>query len=149
MKKIALLLLLLAMSLPMFAQSSTTYTLAAPNSGVWGGYLRAFGVKFADDSGATLTLNWIQDAGACSGQQPPFVGFVFATLPGQPQMPCTPLQAGSGNNYGSFAGTDADGVPFTATYSLVITTAHKCSGGRDGGCHTVFTITSGTVTVTE
>lgn len=149
-KRLALsLLFLVLLTTAGLAQSATTYTLAAPNSGVWGGYLRAFGVRFSDPSGNTLTLNWIQDSGACSGQQPPFVGFVFATLPGQAELSCIPLQAGSGNNYGSFAGTDANGIPFTAVYNLSITTAHKCSGGRDGGCHTVFTITSGEVTITQ
>jgi hypothetical protein len=130
--------------------TTTTYNLSATNTGTWGGYLRAFGVQ-----ASPLYLNWIQNSGACNGQEAPFLGFVYLTLPGQAESPCAPLtstsQVKNGTDVqesGSFAGTDANGAAFSGSYSFDLTVVMKCGSGR-GGCHQVFTINSGVVTITQ
>lgn len=146
-KAVLLFVITLLLAIAASAQTTTTYTVTNPVSGVYGTPFRAFSIPLSDGA----EVNWLE-AGAntsCGGQTTPAVGFIFVTLPGQAESPCAPLIGSPSANVGSFQGVDANGTPFSGSYSFTITTAYKCSGGRGGGCHTVFTIQSGTVTVTE
>jgi hypothetical protein len=151
MKKVSsCLVLLLLLSLSAFAQT-TTYTVTYPSSGTWStAPYRFFNIPFSE--GARIDQLEISSGvyhAACANQTTPPLGFIFITLPGQTQSPCAPLTGAPGPNYGTFAGVDAYGIAFTGSYSLTISTARKCSGGRLGGCHTVYTITAGTLTITQ
>jgi hypothetical protein len=139
-------LLVLLTSTALFAQTAT-YTVAAPTSGVYSTPFRVFSIPLSNGA----EVNWLEVGAntACSGQKLPPVGFIFLTLNGVAQ-PCLPLTGSPSDVVGSFAGVDVNNNPTSGTYSFTITKAYRCSGGRGGGgCHTVFTITSGTVTVTK
>ena len=140
-------LLVLLMSLASFAQVTTTYTVTAQTSGVNTTPFRAFSIPLTQGA----EVNWLEVGPntACSGQTVPAVGFIFLTLNGVAQ-PCIPLINSPSPNVGNFAGVDANGNAISGQYAFTITKVYRCSGGRGGGgCHTVFTIQSGTVTVTE
>lgn len=140
-------LLVLLMSTALFAQTTTTYTVAAPTSGVYSSPFRAFSIPLSNGA----EVNWLEVGAntACAGQKLPPVGFIFLTVNGVAQ-PCIPLTGSPSDVVGSFAGVDVNNNPTSGTYSFTITKAYRCSGGRGGGgCHTVFTITSGTVRVTK
>ncbi len=142
----ALPLLVLLTSTALFAETTTTYTVVAQTSGVFSTPFRAFNIPLSDGA----EVNWLEVGPntACYGQTAPPVGFIFLTLNGVAQ-PCIPLTGSPTDNVGSFQGLNGNGKPISGTYSFTITTAYKCSGGRTGGCHTVYTISSGSVTVTE
>lgn len=129
-----------------FAQTTTTYTVTSPVSGVYSTPFRAFSIPLTNDA----QVSWLEVGAntACSGQTSPAVGFIFLTFGGV-AMPCAPLTGSPTPTVGSFQGVDANGTPFSGTYSFTITTQYRCSGGRGGGCHTVFTISSGQVTMRE
>ena len=124
-----------------FAQ---TYTVTADNSGVYSTPFRAFSIALSDGA----LVNWLEVGvnTACANQPTQAVGFIYLTLPGQAESPCAslvvdPVDGAPSNNYGHFVGVDANGAHFTGVYKFSsITTTYKCSGGRGGGCHTVFTI---------
>lgn len=146
-------LLVLLLSLGAFAQTTTTYTVSAPTSGVNTTPFRAFSIPLDPSA----EINWLEVGvnTSCDGQTASRLGFIFLTMDGA-AFPCAslvddPVTGGSPSSTGgNFAGVDNNGVHFTGTYSFVITTTYRCSGGRGGGgCHSVFTIKSGSVTVTR
>ena len=140
-------LLVLLLSTALLAQTTTTYKVAAQTSGVFSTPFRAFNIPLSNGA----EVNWLEVGPntACSGQTVSAVGFIFLTLNGVAQ-PCIPLTGSPSDVVGSFAGMDAYGRSISGGYTFTITKAYRCSGGRGGGgCHTVFTITSGSVTVTE
>ena len=141
-----LCVLALLVSSAAFAQTTTTYTVTSPVSGVYSTPFRAFSIPLTNDA----QVSWLEVGAntACSGQTSPAVGFIFLTFGGV-AMPCAPLTGSPTPTVGSFQGVDANGTPFSGTYSFTITTQYRCSGGRGGGCHTVFTISSGQVTMRE
>ena len=115
--------------------------------GVYSTPFRAFSIPLTNSA----QVNWLEVGAntACSGQTSPAVGFIFLTVGGV-AMPCAPLTGSPTPTVGSFQGVDANGTPFSGTYSFTITTQYRCSGGRGGGgCHTVFTISSGQVKMRE
>jgi hypothetical protein len=141
-------LTILLMSLASFAQVTTTYTVTAQSSGVYGTPFRAFSIPL--NNGAEV--NWLEVGSntACSGQTLPAVGFIFLTLPTGGALPCASLTGSPSPGQGSFEGLDNNGIWYSGTYSFSITKAYRCSGGRGGGgCHYVFTITGGEVTITR
>jgi len=146
-KGVLLFVITLLLGTAAYAQTTTTYTVTNRVSGVYSTPFRAFSIPLSDGA----EVNWLEVGAntSCAGQTTSRVGFIFITLPGQAKSPCASLTDSPSANVGSFQGVDANGTPFTGSYSFTITTAYKCSGGRGGGCHTVFTIQSGTVTVTE
>ncbi len=140
-------LAILLMSLASFAQTTNTYTVAASVSGVYSTPFRAFSIPLTQGA----EVNWIEVGPntACSGQTLPAVGFIFLTLPTGGALPCASLTGSPSPTQGSFTGVDNNGVPYSGTYSFTMTEAYKCSGGRGGGCHMVFTITGGQVTINQ
>jgi hypothetical protein len=160
MSKTLPLILVLLLSLGAFAQTTTTYNLAAINNST--AIARRFSIEVSDGTNMAV-INWLQQGStsACATQTAPFFGFVFVTLPTQPESPCIPLKtaassftrvtntSGTFTLSGSWAADDANNVPYTATYSGVGTYAMKCGGGRGGGCHEVYTLTGFTLAVTE
>ena len=141
-------LTILLMSLASFAQVTTTYTVTAQTSGVYSSPFRAFSIPLTQGA----EVNWLEVGPntACSGQTLPAVGFIFLTLPTGGALPCASLTGSPTATQGSFQGLDNNGASYSGTYSFTMTKAYKCSGGRGGGgCHYVFTITGGSVTVTQ
>ena len=130
-----------------FAQTTGSYTVTNPVSGVYSTPFRAFSVPLTNG----VAVNWLEVGAntACYGQTSPAVGFIFLSFGGV-AMPCAPLTGSPTPTVGSFQGVDANGTPFSGSYSFAITTQYRCSGGRGGGgCHTVFSISSGQVTMRE
>ena len=123
-----------------------SHIVTSPVSGVYGVPFSAFSIPLSNGA----QVNWLEVGSntSCPSQSSARVGFIFLTLSGQTESPCAPLVGAPSATSGDFQGVDARGRSFTGTYTFVITTAYKCGGGRGGGCHTVFTIQSGTVTIT-
>jgi hypothetical protein len=146
-RMLSLFVLALLVSSAAFAQTTTTYTVTNPVSGVYSTPFRAFSIPLTN--GAAVTWLEVGPNTACYGQTSPAVGFIFFSFGGV-AMPCAPLTGSPTPTVGSFQGVGANGQPFSGTYSFTITTTYRCSGGRGGGgCHTVFTISSGHVTMRE
>jgi hypothetical protein len=141
-----LFVLALLVSLAAFAQTTTTHTVTNSVSGVYSTPFRAFSVPLTNGA----EVNWLEVGPntACYGQTSPAVGFIFLSFAGV-AIPCAPLTGSPTPTVGSFQGVDANGKAFSGNYSFTITTQYRCSGGRGGGCHTVFTISSGAITVRE
>lgn len=146
-RKILPLCILALLSFPALAQTTTTYQVTSPTSGVYSYPYRFFSIPLSNGA----EVNWLEvgQNTACANQIYPAVGFIFLTLPGQAESPCAWLTGSPSPNYGTFQGADANGVPFTGSYSLTISTHRSCGSGRAGSCKTVYTITDGEVTVTE
>src|SRR5215475_4243965 len=142
-----LFVLALLVSSAASAQTTTRYTVTNPVSGVSSTPFRVFSIPLTNGA----EVNWLEVGPntACSGQTSPAVGFIFLSLGGV-AMACAPLMGSPTSTVGSFQGVDPNGKPFSGNYSFVITTKYRCTGGRGGGgCHTVFTISAGQVTVRE
>jgi hypothetical protein len=141
-RRILPLFILALLAVPAVAQTTTTYTVTSPVSGVYSTPFRAFSIPLSDGA----AVSWLEVGAntSCAGQSQPAVGFIFLTIGGVNQ-PCIPLTGAPGPGVGTFSSDDGK---VSGSYSFDITTAYHCSGGR-GGCHTSFTIHSGTVTVTE
>jgi hypothetical protein len=148
-RMLPLFVLALLVSSAAFAQTTTTYTVTSPVSGVDSTPFRAFSLPLTNGANGA-EVNWLEVGAntACYGQTSPAVGFIFLGVGGV-AMPCAPLTGSPTATVGSFQGVDANGQPFSGSYSFTITTKYRCSGGRGGGCHTVFTISSGQVTMRE
>ncbi len=144
-RMLPLFVLALLVSPVAFAQTTTTYTVTSPVSGVDSTPFRAFSIPLT--TGAQVSWLEVGANTACNGQTSPAVGFIDLSFGGV-AMPCASLIGSPTPNVGSFQGVDANGKAFSGNYSFVITTQYRCSGGRGGGgCHTIFTINSGTVTI--
>jgi len=144
---LSLCVLALLVSSAAFAQTTTTYTVTNPVSGVNSSPFRAFSIPLTNGA----QVNWLEVGAntSCYWQTSPAVGFIFLSVDGV-AMPCAPLTGSPTSTVGSFHGVDASGKAFSGSYSFTITTQYRCSGGRGGGgCHTVFTIGSGQVTMRE
>lgn len=148
MRLAALSLLVLAMSLPLFAQTTTTYT-------VTGGTGRATTptrIFFNTDAAPSQFLESGYGT-ECGGQTLPAYGFLLLSVPGintcasatsQPVSSC-----GTINVY--FVGND-NGVPFNGHLSMTsICQYRRGSGGRaGGGAGTYYTVQpGGTLTITH
>jgi hypothetical protein len=98
-------LLVLLMSTALFAQTTTTYSVAAQDSGVYSTPFRAFSIPLSN----AAEVNWLEVGAntACSGQTVPPVGFIFLTLNGV-ELPCIPLVGSPSDNVGNFQGVDAN-----------------------------------------
>jgi len=163
MKK--LMLLILAMSLPLFAQTTTTYQITNSTSqGKVSSPWRAFNIPLTEGA----QVNWLEVGAstACTGQSAPFLGFVFLSMVDNGQT-CLPLTVStfSGSSPGvvysgrlycagssypvqldiSFSGYDSTNLPVSGTASLHI--SYYYSSARYGGCYE--RLDSGAVNMTE
>ncbi len=144
MKKVSLPLLFLLLSLGAFAQTTTSYPVTGGSGSVTSPTRISFGTLF----GAYQFLESGFNTG-CGGQATPPLGFVLLNGGEFGQGVCAPVTTqpvGScGTIYAEFYGVNANGVPFTGTVSL--TTA--CKFVRARYSKTVYTVTAGTLTITE
>ena len=142
-----LFVLALLLSLAASAQTTTTYSVTSSVSGVYSSPFRAFSIPLTN----AAEVNWLEVGPntACYGQTSPAVGFILLTLLGGVALPCAPLTGSPTANVGTFQGVDGNGHAFSGRYSFTITTQYRCSSGRGGGCHTVFTISAGQVTLKQ
>src|SRR5262252_4759888 len=154
-----LLFLLLAMSMPLFAQTTTTYTQLYPIGGTATQPRRIFSVTF--DQGADSY--WLEyntspyapgypscGSTAANPENESGLGFIFLenTIIGSTQQ-CWELSSAAGNSV-TFSGTAEDGRHFDAVYTFNYTTTRRCGGsGRGGTCHTVYTFSNGVLVVTK
>jgi hypothetical protein len=114
-----------------------------------------FGAPFTDN----IVLNWVDAAQnfACSGQNPPFVGFTFISV-GAVAFPCAPITSyafGPNQTWGQctgpnsvkikFAGVETSGAPFSGTLNFKLAEYYGGSG-RNAGCY--GEITSGKLKLT-
>jgi hypothetical protein len=103
-----------------------------------------FAAPFTDN----IVLNWVDAAQdfACSGQNPPFVGFSFISVGGV-AFPCAPITSytfGPNQTWGQctgpdsvkikFAGVEASGAPFSGTLNFKLVEYYGGSG-RNAGCY--------------
>ena len=144
MKKQALPLLFLLLSLGAFAQTTTSY----PVTGGSGTATSPTRISFD----ATLAPNQFFESGygtACGNQTTQALGFVLLNGGEFGQGVCavvTTQPVGScGSLYAQFYGNDASGAPFNG--SLALTTTCKYVHYRYS--KTVYTVTGGTLTITR
>ena len=131
------------MSLPLFAQNgtTTTYNVTGTTYGTFAYPWRFFNMPFLG-GGQIQWLEVGQNTG-CSGQTQPPEGFIFIDLPTGVNLPCAPLVNGPGPASGQFQGRDANGIPFSGNYKLIMTT-YACGYRYTKTC---YKITGGTLTL--
>ena len=144
MKRLALPLLPLLLSLGAFAQTTTSYPVTGGSGSVTSPTRISFGTPLGSYQFFESGYNT-----SCGGQTTPALGFVLLNGGSFGQGVCAPVTTqpvGScGNIYSEFYGVDTNGVSFTGTLSLTIT----CKYVRARYSKTVYTVTGGTLTVTE
>jgi len=151
MKVAALPLMLLAMSLPLFAQTTTTYNVVQPYAaGRVTTPTRIFNVLLS--GGASISWLELGQGTACGGQTAPPLGFIFITLPSG-ALPCAYVTAGSGGSCGlvsaMFKGVDQRGVRFSGTVNLTSVCHYSRGGGGRGSGGTYYSITGGSLNFTQ
>jgi len=103
---------------------------------------------FAAPFSQSIELNWVDVAQnfACSGQNPPFLGFSYITV-GTTAFPCAAVTSyafGPNQTWGqctgpnslkvTFAGVEANGAPFSGTLNFKLMEYYGGSG-RNAGCY--------------
>lgn len=144
MKKLATPLLFLLLSLGAFAQTTTSY----PVTGGSGSVTSPTRISFGTSIGSYQFFESGYNTG-CGGQTTPALGFVLLNGGNFGQGVCAPVMTqpvGScGNVSAQFYGIDANGASFTGTLSLTV----SCKSVRARYSKTVYTVTGGTLTITE
>lgn len=161
MKNIMKQLLITLALLTVFAQLGSATTVHATltavpfNNGKVTNTWTVFAAPFTDN----IVLNWVDAAQnfACSGQNPPFLGFSFISV-GAVAFPCAPITSytfGPNQTWGQcagpnsmkikFAGVEANGAHFSGTLNFKLVEYYGGSG-RDAGCY--GEITSGKLKLT-
>ena len=153
MKLAALPVVLLVLSVPMFAQSSTTYNVVQPYaSGRATTPTRIFYVGL--NQGASISWLELGQGTACSGQTSPPLGFIFIKLQSG-ALPCARVMASSNGSCGlvsaTFRGADNNGLALSGTVNLISVCHYRRGGGGKGGggAGTYYTITSGSLTIIQ
>jgi hypothetical protein len=155
MKK--LILLILAMSLPLFAQTTTTYQVTGSSSGRMSYPFRIFNIALTNGA----SIPWLEYGNGISGayscgpnttSQPTTLGFIFlsGTVANDGYVattndpnPCFNLTALIPGGV-AFAGVTGSGIPFSGTFVFTSNT-YRCGSGRTAG--TCVAITEGTLTI--
>ena len=148
MKNIMKQLLITLALLTVFAQLGSATTVHATltavpfNNGKVTNTWTVFAAPFTDN----IVLNWVDAAQnfACSGQNPPFLGFNFISV-GAVAFPCAPVTSytfGPNQTWGQcagpnsmkikFAGVEANGAHFSGTLNFKLVEYYGGSG-RDAG----------------
>lgn len=144
MKRLALPLLVLLLSLGVFAQTSTSY----PVTGGSGSVTSPTRISFGTSLGSYQFLESGYNT-SCGGQTTAALGFVLLNGGQFGQGVCAPVTSqpvGScGNLYVEFYGVDANGVSFTGNLSLTVT----CQYVRARYSKTVYTVTGGSLNIKE
>ena len=155
-----LVLALMFVAVSANAQNTTTYNIVTPYGGgtVTTPY-RVFSLNLADANSNPAQIPWLESGTntSCSGQAPPYIGFLFLKTPnpviGQPNNSstsgtCVPITSG-GVGAIQFAGVDDNGRSFTGSFTWTETTSCYRSSGRVSRTVCSYTVNSGTLTITE
>jgi hypothetical protein len=157
MKK--LVFLILAMSMPLFAQTTTTYQVSGTSTGRMTYPFRVFNIPLTNGA----SIPWLEYGNGISGayscgpnttSQPTTLGFIFLSgtvandgyvATANNPNPCFNL-TGLIPGGVAFAGVTGSGIPFSGTFVFTYNT-YRCGYGRTAG--TCVAITQGTLTIKE